>query len=153
MIFFKIYDAELFAPDGRFDRAGPYALRLTYLINAKKDRIVSQTVKEMKRQTSASNTQVESWIPLMERHFISMDKGTNADFIFQNIDRFFARDAQQMCTFTTAGAIDGDYDAYIDKHPKLGKILQAMQKEEASCLSASYWAILPFKLGDSQIVK
>ena len=81
VIFFKIYDAELFAPDGRFDRAGPYALRLTYLINAKKDRIVSQTVKEMKRQTSASNTQVESWIPLMERHFISMDKGTNADFI------------------------------------------------------------------------
>ena len=60
VIFFKIYDAELFAPDGRFDRAGPYALRLTYLINAKKDRIVSQTVKEMKRQTSASNTQVES---------------------------------------------------------------------------------------------
>lgn len=79
--------------------------------------------------------------------------GTNADFIFQNIDRFFARDAQQMCTFTTAGAIDGDYDAYIDKHPELGEILQAMQKEEASCLSASYWAILPFKLGGSQIVK
>lgn len=27
VIFFNIYDAELFAPNGRFDRAGPYALR------------------------------------------------------------------------------------------------------------------------------
>lgn len=80
-------------------------------------------------------------------------EGTNVDFIFQNIDRFFAKDAQQMCTFTTAGVIDHDYDAYIDKHPELASILKAMLKEEASCLSASYWAILPFKLGESNIVK
>lgn len=80
-------------------------------------------------------------------------EGDNADFIFQNIDRFFARDAQQMCSFTTAGAIDHDYDAYIDKHPKLSNILAAMAKEEASCLSADYWAILPFKLGGTNIVK
>ncbi|TCP25715.1 catalase [Tenacibaculum skagerrakense] len=82
-----------------------------------------------------------------------LDGGTNADFIMQNIDRFFARDAQQMCSFTTAGVIDRDYDSYIDKHPELAAILQAMTKEEASVLSASYWAILPFKLGDNQIVK
>ncbi|WP_299158629.1 LodA/GoxA family CTQ-dependent oxidase [uncultured Tenacibaculum sp.] len=80
-------------------------------------------------------------------------EGSNADFIFQNIDRFFARDAQQMCSFTTAGAIDHDYDAYINKHPKLHSILTAMTKEEASCLSAGYWAILPFQLGENNIVK
>lgn len=80
-------------------------------------------------------------------------EGTNADFIFQNIDRFFARDAQQMCSFTTAGVIDKDYDTYINKHPELAAILQAMTKEEASVLSASYWAILPFQLGETQIVK
>ncbi len=80
-------------------------------------------------------------------------EGTNADFIFQNIDRFFASDAQQMCAFTTAGVIDKDYDSYIDSHPELAAILQAMQKPEASCLSASYWAILPFKLGEENTVK
>jgi len=80
-------------------------------------------------------------------------EGDTADFIFQNIDRFFARDAQQMCSFTTAGVIDHDYDAYIDKHPELAEILNAMNKVEASCLSAGYWAILPFKLGETQIVK
>jgi catalase len=80
-------------------------------------------------------------------------EGTNADFIFQNIDRFFATDAQQMCSFTTAGVVDKDYDTYINKHPKLAHILNAMTKIEASCLSASYWAILPFKLGNKNIVK
>lgn len=79
--------------------------------------------------------------------------GNTADFIFQNIDRFFAANAQQMADFTTAGVIDGDYDAYLIKHPKVAAILHAMAKEEASCLSASYWAILPFMLGDQNIVK
>lgn len=72
-----------------------------------------------------------------------LGEGNNADFIFQNIDRFFARDAQQMCAFTTAGVVDKDYDSYINKHPKLAGILNAMTQVEASCLSASYWAILP----------
>ncbi|PCK09338.1 MAG: lysine-epsilon oxidase [Alteromonadaceae bacterium] len=80
-------------------------------------------------------------------------EGNTADFIFQNIDRFFTRDAQQMCAFTTAGAIDGDYNAYLAKHKGVGDILNAMTKVEASCLSADYWAILPFKLGDNQAVK
>lgn len=79
--------------------------------------------------------------------------GNNADFIFQNIDRFFAKDAHQMCNFTTAGVIDHNYDAYMQKHPTLSEILTDMEKIEASCLTASYWAILPFKLGDKHIVK
>ncbi|MBB1467525.1 lysine-epsilon oxidase [Pseudoalteromonas sp. SG41-5] len=82
-------------------------------------------------------------------------EGDTADFIFQNMDRFFTKNAQQMCQFTTAGVIDKNYDAYLNnpKHIQTANILQAMQKVEASCLSANYWAILPFKLGEQQIVK
>ena len=81
VLFFKIYDAELFAPDAIYTLDQPYALRLTYLINAKKDRIVSQTVKEMKRQKAADSATIQSWIPAMEKAFISMDSGSFADFI------------------------------------------------------------------------
>ena len=81
ILLFKIYDAELFAPEGRLDRNGPYALRLTYLVNARKDRIISSTVKEMKRQKTASDEVIEAWVPLMEDAFISMDKDSRADFI------------------------------------------------------------------------
>ena len=81
VLLFKIYDAELFAPQGVYDRGAPYALRLTYLINGKKDRIIKQTVKEMKRQRAASDGMIESWLPLMETAFIDMPKGSSADFI------------------------------------------------------------------------
>ncbi len=82
-----------------------------------------------------------------------LGEGNTSDFIFQNINRFFASDAQQMCQFTTAGVVDGDYDAYLAQHPKVAAIIKAMSKVEASCLSAGYWAILPFRLGDQHIVK
>jgi len=81
VLFFKIYDAQLFAPKGQYDPNAPYALRLTYLINGKKDRIISQTVKELKRQGAASDNVIESWQPLMERAFRDMPKGSSADFI------------------------------------------------------------------------
>ena len=81
VMFFKIYDAALFAPGGSYAAGAPYALRLTYLINGKKDRIVDQTVKEMRRMKVASKTQIDDWIPVMEEAFISMPKGSFADFI------------------------------------------------------------------------
>mgnify|MGYP003877608613 CR=1 FL=1 len=78
--------------------------------------------------------------------------GLTADFIFQNMDRFFVRDAEQMCSFTTAGVIDGDYGSYLKEHQDVAEILNKMAKVEASCLSADYFAILPFQLGEN-IVK
>ena len=81
VLFFKIYDAALYAPNGVYDRRAPYALRLTYLINGRKDRIIKQTVKEMKRQRAAGDSMIESWVPLMEQAFIDMPKGASADFI------------------------------------------------------------------------
>lgn len=77
-----------------------------------------------------------------------MDDGAEtADFIFQNHDVFFVDDAKTFCEFTTAGVVDGDYPAYLRRHPKTAKILDEMQKAESSCLTAHYWSILPFALG------
>ena len=81
IFFFKIYDAQLFAPDGVYAPRGVYALRLNYLVDAKEDRIIKQTVKEMKRMKAASHAKIESWVPLMEEAFIDMDEGSFADFI------------------------------------------------------------------------
>lgn len=81
IFFFKIYDAQLFAPKGIYDPRGIYALRLNYLVDAKEDRIIKQTVKEMKRMKAASHAKIESWIPIMEEAFIDMEEGSFADFI------------------------------------------------------------------------
>jgi hypothetical protein len=75
------------------------------------------------------------------------------DFILQNMDVFFVDTAKDMCEFTKAGVIDGDYGPYLKKHPKTAKILNEMAKPVASCLATPYWSGLPFSLGPKQAVK
>ncbi|MGC1496543.1 MAG: LodA/GoxA family CTQ-dependent oxidase [Sulfitobacter sp.] len=77
-----------------------------------------------------------------------MGDADTADFILQNHDVFFLDNAEEMCEFTTAGVVDGDYPGYLATHPKTALILDEMEKAEASCLTAEYWAILPFAFGD-----
>jgi len=76
-----------------------------------------------------------------------------ADFIMQNFPVFFLDNAKQMCEFTYAGVVQGDYPGYLAKHPKTAKLLNEMQKVEGSVLTTTYWAILPFGAGGNQIVK
>ncbi|WP_435019961.1 LodA/GoxA family CTQ-dependent oxidase [Tundrisphaera sp. TA3] len=78
-------------------------------------------------------------------------RGT-ADLIMQNFPRFFVQDARAMCEFTYAGVVLRDYEGYLAKHPDTREVLDAMAKVEGSVLTATYWAILPFRLGD-EIVK
>ena len=75
------------------------------------------------------------------------------DFILQNMDVFFVDTASDMCEFTKAGVIDGDYEPYLEKHPKTREILDQMAKPVGSCLASEYWSGLPFALGEHQAVK
>jgi hypothetical protein len=80
-------------------------------------------------------------------------EGDTADFIMQNFPVFFVDDAREMCEFTYAGVVEGDYPGYLKRHPKVNEILNAMQKVEASVLTATYWAILPFLACQGRYVK
>lgn len=82
-------------------------------------------------------------------------KSPNADLIFQNINRFFAKDSKQMYEFTKSSLIDDDLDAFLEKkeNADLNKILKEMEHHEGSCLDASYYAILPFKFAGNKMVK
>jgi hypothetical protein len=81
------------------------------------------------------------------------EEGDTADFIMQNFPVFFVDDAKEMCEFTYAGVVQGDYPTYLAHHPKTAKLLDAMSKVEGSVLTTAYWAILPFRCGDNQILK
>src|SRR5580658_499121 len=51
---------------------------------------------------------------------------TTFDFILQNMDVFFVNTATDMCEFTQAGVIGGDYGPYLKALPETAKILDAM---------------------------
>ncbi|MGR0304390.1 LodA/GoxA family CTQ-dependent oxidase [Acinetobacter beijerinckii] len=75
------------------------------------------------------------------------------DFIMQNFDAFFVDTAKDMCEFTKAGVVDGDYTPYLNAHPKTSELLDAMAKPVASVLVSPYWSGLPFHFGENQYVK
>ena len=80
------------------------------------------------------------------------EPGNTADFLMQNFARFFVQDARAMCEFTYAGVVERNYGSYLSRHPETQEVLDAMSRPEGSVLTTTYWAILPFKLGD-EIVK
>lgn len=78
--------------------------------------------------------------------------GDTADLITQNFPIFFVDTAKDMVEFTYAAVVKRDYPGYLAKHPKTNDILTAMEKVEGSCLTTTYWGILPFRLG-GEVVK
>jgi hypothetical protein len=75
------------------------------------------------------------------------------DFLLQNHNVFFVDSAKDMCEFTHAGVITGNYDEYLSAHPKTKRILDEMEKVAPSSLKESYWGLLPHRFGDDRFVK
>jgi hypothetical protein len=71
----------------------------------------------------------------------------------QNHDVFFVDTATDMCEFTRAGVVNGDYDPYLRTHPNTARILDEMEKVEASVLTSMYSSGLPYGFGPKRMVK
>lgn len=78
---------------------------------------------------------------------------TTFDLILQNFDVFFVDTAADMCAFTKAGVVDGNYDPYLAAHPQTAKLLDEMAKPVASTLGTAYWSCIPFAFGAGRTVK
>lgn len=89
-----------------------------------------------------------------DKKLIGSDIHTHTqDFILQNHDVFFVDTARDMCEFTYAGVVKGDYNIYLKDHPKTAKILNDMEKEVSSVLGIEYWSIIPSVFGEERYVK
>jgi hypothetical protein len=80
-------------------------------------------------------------------------EGDTVDFVFQNHDVFFVDTAKDMCEFTYAGVVLGNYQPYLVRHPKTARILDEMARVEGSVLTTTYWSVLPFRFGADRHVK
>lgn len=71
---FSIYEARLYAPEGRFDANKPYALSLTYERTINGDRLVQASLDEM-RQLGALVDEHPEWGPALSKVLPSVSKG------------------------------------------------------------------------------
>ena len=75
------------------------------------------------------------------------------DFILQSFDVFFVDNAREMCEFTKAGVVDGDYGPYLAAHPVTARLLDEMARATSSVLASDYWSCVPFSFGPERYVK
>lgn len=79
-------------------------------------------------------------------------QGTTLDFVLQNTEVFFAKDAEEMAEFKKA-AMAGKLAEFEVTHPELAAVLDSMSKEVKSVLTEPLWSCIPFKFGENNYCK
>lgn len=74
--FWDIYDATLYAPNGQWDAAEPYALSIEYKRAIAGADIADRSVYEIRKQGFADEARLSSWHEQMLRIFPDVDHGT-----------------------------------------------------------------------------
>lgn len=74
-IFWDVYRAKLYAPDGEYRQQSAYALSLTYLRDFDGDAIAERSIKEMKSQGFNDKQKLDEWEVTMKSLFPDVRKG------------------------------------------------------------------------------
>jgi len=78
VLWFDIYDAELRSPDGQFSRiVGPLVLKLTYLRNIKKQKLLDETANQLRALEPAV---VRDWLDQLEEIWPEINRGDRLAF-------------------------------------------------------------------------
>lgn len=93
-MFWDVYDAQLFAPEGDFQDSPPYALTLTYLRDFSGEDIAERSVKEMKKQGFDDTQALDEWLNTMSEIFPDVAKGEKLTGVFKQdgTTEFFKND-------------------------------------------------------------
>lgn len=73
----NVYDAELYAPLGRWDRNAPYALSINYLRTFTGEAIAKSSAEEIRKQGLNNEAVLSKWQRKMEQIFPDVSNGNN----------------------------------------------------------------------------
>ena len=68
-LFWDVYDARLFAPQGKWQPQESFALALTYLRDFAGEDIAERSIKEMREQGLSDKSRIERWQSAMQQIF------------------------------------------------------------------------------------
>jgi len=101
VMFWRVFDAELYAPEGSFRADRPYALSLSYLREIQSADIVSKSMQEIRSQGQHSRDQLNNWKTQLTQIIPDVDKRTTITGV---------RDEQEHTRFYRNGAPIGGID-------------------------------------------
>ena len=100
-LFWDVYDAELYAPDGVWSENQPFALSLQYLLELDGEAIASRSVSEMRAQGFDDEAILARWYKAMREIFPDVDETTRITGIM---------DRNQHTRFYRNGSLIGEID-------------------------------------------
>ncbi|WP_240485164.1 chalcone isomerase family protein [Aestuariibacter salexigens] len=74
-LFWDVYDARLYAPQGKWQEDGPYVLELHYLRSLDGEAIAERSVEEIRKQGFDDNAILSDWLEQMRNIFPDVNKG------------------------------------------------------------------------------
>ena len=97
VLFWDVYDATLYAPEGRWDGSKPFALSLNYLHAIKGQDIANASVEEIRKQGFTDEIKLAAWHTQMREIFPDVTLGTELTGIYMPGEptRFY-QDGQQI---------------------------------------------------------
>lgn len=79
----NVYDAELYAPDGKWEKDKPFALRLSYLMNLDGGDIADRSIEEIRKQGFDDEEKLKMWHTQMKRIFPDVNETTTLTGIYK----------------------------------------------------------------------
>lgn len=74
--FWDVYDAKLYAPNGKWAQGQPFALELSYLRDISGEKITERTIDEIRDQGFSDEQQLSLWYEQMLEIFPDVTKGS-----------------------------------------------------------------------------
>lgn len=96
-LLWDVYNATLYAPNGRWKRNKPFALSLSYLRAVTGKDIADRTVQEIRKLGFTNEVKLAAWYRQMKRIFPNVTKGSNLTGIYTpNSQTYFYRGKRQI---------------------------------------------------------
>ena len=82
VVFWDVYDATLYAPNGKWNADTPYALSIDYFREIEGTDIADRSTEEIRKQGFADETTLDSWQEKMRGIFPNVKNGANITAVF-----------------------------------------------------------------------
>ena len=83
IFFMEIYDLRLIADSPTFSWQNKFKLDFIYTRDLKKDSVIKSSIKELRRQSSVSESDIESWQGYLEQSIRPVQEGTHATVLWE----------------------------------------------------------------------
>ncbi|MFP4098777.1 MAG: chalcone isomerase family protein [Alphaproteobacteria bacterium] len=96
-LIWNIYDAQLYAPQGRWEQGKPLALKLSYLRSITGKEITDSSIKEIRNQGINDQQKLDRWYMQMGEIFPDVEKGEVLTGIYTNSgETIFYKDTKEI---------------------------------------------------------